>query len=160
MNADTVPTRFANSLLTLVIERGYDYSGMLAVAGIDFDPMQKSASNFQLEITAMQYTRLYQQVLSLLQDQTFGLNFGKGVTPGAFRMMCYCILNCDNLGKAINRACEFFRTFFEADAQISIDFVNDLAVVGYTGGEVLQSPKMVDATDAYSLSVWHRFSAG
>ncbi len=157
MNAETVPTRFAKSLLNLVLERGYDYSGMLSVAGIKFDPMQSTMSDYQPDITAMQYSKLYQQVLSLLQDETFGLSFGQGVTPGAFRMMCYCILGCENLGKAIRRTCEFYRTFFYADAQITMDDKGDLAVVGYRGTHPGSELSEVDTTDAYSLSVWHRF---
>lgn len=161
MNAETVPTRFANSLLNLVVERGYDYSGMLTVAGIGFDPKLPDAPGYEDEISVMQYTRLYQHVLSLLQDETFGLSFGQGVTPGAFRMMCYCILGCENLGKAIKRTCEFYRTFFAADAQITINQDGELAVVGYSGQNLAPSPiaqrAEVDTADAYSLSVWHRF---
>ncbi|WP_101756957.1 AraC family transcriptional regulator [Oceanicoccus sp. KOV_DT_Chl] len=162
MNAETVPTRFANSLLNLVLERGYDYSGMLTVAGIDFDPRKPRQSDYRQEITAMQYSKLYQQVLSLLQDETFGLSFGQGVTPGAFRMMCYCILGCENLGVAIKRTCEFYRTFFDADAQITMSLDQELVIVGYRGspaknGIATDAMPEVEATDAYSLSVWHRF---
>ena len=47
----------------------------------------------------MQYSRVYQSVLSLLQDETFGTTGSELVAPGAFRMMCYCIISCDNLGR-------------------------------------------------------------
>lgn len=157
MNEEKVPTRFAKSLLNLVVERGYDYSGMLTVAGIEFDPMHTVSSAYTDEVTAMQYSRLYQQVLSLLQDETFGLDFGQGVTPGAFRMMCYCILGCENLGKAIKRTCEFYRTFFESEAHVSISEADGQAIVGYKGRQQLGDVRQVTTTDAYSLSVWHRF---
>ena len=157
MNAETVPTRFAKSLLRLVQERGYNYAGMLSVAGIDFDPMDAGAIAHRPEISAMQYTRLYQQVLHLLQDETFGLSFGRGVTPGAFRMMCYCIISCENLGKAIKRAVEFYQTFFGAEAQIKFNFTDHHAMVGYRGMHREPAARSVDATDAYGLSVWHRF---
>lgn len=156
MNTNTVPTRFAKSLLNLVIERNYDYSAMLSVSGIDFDPVATQADNYQPTISAMQYTRLSRQILSYLQDETFGLSFGRGVTPGAFRMMCYCILGCENLGKAIHRACDFYRTFFEADAQLLMQLEDDQVVVGYAG-QVEQELRTVAATDAYGLSMWHRF---
>ena len=155
MNAETVPTRFARSLLKLVIERDHDYRGMLYAAGIDFDPLSPEAPNYSSEITALQYSRLYQQIISLLQDQLFGLSYG-AASPGAFRMMCYCIIHCDNLGRAIRRACEFYRIFFQADARMAVDVDRDQAVVGYgewprsgSGGEV-QTP------DVYGLYVWHR----
>ena len=157
MNAETVPTRFASSLLNLVVERGYDYAGMLTVAEINFDPMCSSAADYQQEITAMQYSKLYQQVLRLLQDETFGLSFGQGVTPGAFRMMCYCILGCENLGKAIKRSCEFYQTFFDAQAKMCMSQDGSYVVVGYAGPQSTLEVAEVNTTDAYGLSVWHRF---
>lgn len=156
MNTDIVPTRFAKSLLNLVIERDYDYSGMLKVSGIEFDPIDTQRDNYQSTISAMQYTRLSRQILSFLQDETFGLSFGRGVTPGAFRMMCYCILGCENLGKAIHRACDFYRTFFESDAQLMMEIESGQVVVGYAGMPDSAS-RQVEATDAYGLSMWHRF---
>ena len=80
---DRVPAKFAKSLLRLVIQRGYDIAGMLEDAGLDFNPLEPNAANYRDEISAMQYTRLYQQVLSLLQDESFGLLADKGVSPGA-----------------------------------------------------------------------------
>ena len=35
------------------------------------------------------------------------------MNPGAFRMMCYCMLGCSNLDRAIRRLCEFHRVFFD-----------------------------------------------
>lgn len=158
MDAETVPTKFAKSLLNLVVERGYDYAPVLGVAGIDFDPMDSKSPGYQTQISAHQYSRLYQQVLSLLQDETFGLVQGSGVTPGAFRMMCYCILSCDNLGKAIKRACEFYRTFFRNEAQISFALEGELASVGYSGArDSSLAATEVEAADIYGLSIWHRF---
>lgn len=158
MDAETVPTRFARSLLNLLVERGYDYSGILEAAGIHFDPMDSRSPGYLDQISAMQYTRLYQHVLSMLQDETFGLMLGRGVTPGAFRMMCYCILGCDNLGKAIRRACEFYRTFFHGEARMFIDAQREYASVGYRGRQdEVGHDYEVGAADVYGLSVWHRF---
>ncbi len=157
MDAETVPTRFARSLLNLAVERGCDYQGILEAAGIGFDPLNSRSVGYQDRISAMQYTRIYQHVLSLLQDEAFGLMMGRGVTPGAFRMMCYCILGCDNLGKAIKRACEFYQTFFEGEARVYIDNRQDYAAVGYLGRQDRRGDEPVEAADIYGLSVWHRF---
>jgi AraC-like DNA-binding protein len=156
MSADRVPTQFAATLMRLAGERGYDFSAVLVSAGLEFDPLDKQHPGWQPEITAMQYTRIYQQTLGLLQDETFGLHPGKVVAPGAFRMMCYCIINCDNLGRAIKRATEFYRTFFDESAQLYANFTQPHARVGYrhTGPS---EGHQVDATDAYGLSSWHRF---
>ena len=157
MDLDTVPTKFARSLLSLASEQGYDSQGILKVAGIGFNPMNSRSPGYQATMSAMQYTRLYQQVVSLLQDQAFGLMLGKAMTPGAFRMLCYCIIGCENLGAAIKRACEFFRTFYDADAQIHLDTRRDNAIVGYASVKKGFAGERVDTADLYSLSVWHRF---
>ena len=138
-------------------ERGYDFSAVLVGAGLDFNPLDRESPNWRAEISAMQYSRVYQQTLSLLQDETFGLHPKKVVSPGAFRMMCYCILSCDSLGKAIKRTCEFYLTFFDAGAQIAANFTDEQAIVGYQGMHADVGIKRVEATDAYGLSVWHRF---
>lgn len=156
MNTETVPTRYAMSLLRLVVERGHDYAGMLDRAGIDFDPLGPAALR-PPEIDALQYSRLYQQVVSLLQDQTFGLSLGKGMTPGAFRMMCYSIIHCENLGKAIRRSCEFYRTFYDGDPRLRLDEASGLAVVGYQRNDGAESERPVGAGAFYGLLAWQRF---
>ena len=90
--SDRVPTRFVNTLLRMVGERGYDFRVILNTAGLDFDPTDESAPGYRAEISAMQYSRVYQQVLHLLQDETFGFAGSELTAPGAFRMMCYCLL--------------------------------------------------------------------
>ena len=129
--SDRVPTRFMNTLLRMVNDRGYDFSGILAESGIEFDPLDPDSPGYRSEISAMQYSRIYQQVLSLLQDETFGVTGSELVAPGAFRMMCYCIISCDNLGQAIQRASEFYRTFFDERSQLYANFTQEYARVGY-----------------------------
>ena len=138
------------------MEKGYDFRVVLDAAGLDFDPLDQGSKHWRPEISAMQYSRIYQHTLRLLQDETFGLHPKKVVSPGAFRMMCYCIISCDNLGGAIRRAAEFYRTFFDEEAQLYANFSQRFARVGYVdfGG---RGEHQVDAADAYGLSTWHRF---
>ncbi|MEP5766626.1 MAG: AraC family transcriptional regulator [Halieaceae bacterium] len=161
MKSDRVPTQFAASLLRMVGEQGYDFSAVLRNAGLEFDPLDSDSADWRPEISAMQYTRIYQQTLSLLQDETFGLHPGDVVSPGAFRMMCYCIISCSSLGKAIRRATEFYRTFFDEQAQLYANFSQQHARIGYRdmGYRDMGShgEHRVDAVDAYGLSIWHRF---
>jgi AraC-like DNA-binding protein len=156
MKSDRVPTQFAVSLLKMAGEQGYDFSVVLAGAGLDFDPLDRDSPAWRAEISAMQYSRIYQQTLRLLQDETFGLHPKKVVSPGAFRMMCYCIISCENLGKAIRRATEFYRTFFDEDAQLYANFSERYARVGYRDMDERVEHR-VDVADAYGLSTWHRF---
>jgi len=156
MNSDRVPTRFAASLIRLAAERNCDLGAVLEDPGLDFDPLDEESPNWRPEISAMQYSRIYQRTLRLLQDDTFGLLPRKVVSPGAFRMMCYCIISCDNLGRAIRRAADFYRTFFDEEAQLYANFSQRCARVGYAD---FRGPAdhQVGAADAYGLSTWHRF---
>ncbi len=154
--SERVPTRFVRTLLRMVGDRGYDFSAVLGDAGLDFDPLDESDPTFRAEISAMQYSRVYQSVLSLLQDETFGTTGSELVAPGAFRMMCYCIISCDNLGQAIQRASEFYRTFFDERSQLYTNFSDQVARVGYRTMAREGRPQ-VAAADAYGLSMWHRF---
>src|SRR5690625_5360564 len=77
-------------------------------------------------------------------------------SPISFRMMCYCIIHSDGLGQAIDRACEFYRIFFEADARMTRDAAGGLVRVGY-GQRRPGQPRGEMATAALSgLHVWHR----
>jgi AraC-like DNA-binding protein len=154
--SDRVPTRFIQTLLRMVGDRGYDFSAILNSAGLEFDPLDESHPDYRPEISAMQYSRVYQQVLSLLQDETFGVTGSEMVAPGAFRMMCYCIISCQNLGQAIQRASEFYRTFFDERSQLYANFTEQFARVGYKN-LAREEGAQVTAADAYGLSVWHRF---
>ncbi len=154
---ETVPSKFAKSLLRLVVQRGYDVNRVLSSADIPFNPLEPFQEEYCDEISIMQYTRLYQQVLSLLQDESFGLQPGTGVTPGAFRMMCHCIIHCENLGKAMRRACEFFRIFYEEPFHLTLREHADQALMGYPYNNVDPASHPVQAGDAYGLSAWHRF---
>jgi len=135
--------------------KGYDFSIILAEAGVDFDPQDENSAGYRPEVSAMQYSRIYQQVLLLLQDETFGANGSAMAAPGGFRMMCYCIISCENLGQAIKRASEFYRTFFDERGQLYANFTEQYTRVGY---RMLNSTAhQVSAADAYGLSMWHRF---
>jgi AraC-like DNA-binding protein len=154
--SDRVPTRFVQTLLRMVGDRGYDFSAILNSAGLEFDPLQEDDPAYRAEISAMQYSRIYQQVLSLLQDETFGVTGTEMVAPGAFRMMCYCIISCENLGQAVQRASEFYRTFFDENSQLYANFTEQYARVGYKNLAREEGSRVV-AAEAYGLSVWHRF---
>ena len=56
--SDRVPTRFVNTLLRMVGDRGYDFTGVLRDAGLDFDPLDENSPGYRPEISAMQYTRV------------------------------------------------------------------------------------------------------
>ena len=161
---ETMDTRYAAALMAMVVDRGYDAARVLAFAGIDFDPVDRCAPGYCSEITAEQYTRLYQQVLELLQDESFGVSNRRMVTPGAFRMMCYAIIHCETLGSALHRASHFFRIFFNIAVQLSVSVDDNQAIVGYSRTSQVPSPvgaggaeQPTTLMEAYALAMWHRF---
>ncbi len=158
MTTETVPTRFARSLIELAVQRGYPVHDVLRSVGLPFNPLKPEQADYQPEISVLLYSRIYQQVLSLLQDETFGLQAsGERVTPGAFRMMCYCIIHCESLGHAIRRASEFYRIFFERTARLGLQQEDALAVVGFSAVSPRPARLPVQTEEVYGLSTWHRF---
>lgn len=155
---DRIASRYAAGLLKLVAQRGYSVARVLEYAHIDFDPLRENAAGYGATVSAEQYSLLYEQVLELLQDSGFGVTHQRIVTPGAFRMMCYAIIHCDNLGSALRRASQFFRIFFEDQAALSVRVEGGLALVGYarSGAQPLEPTAQ---TEIYAMAMWHRFCA-
>ena len=161
---ERVPTQFAASLLRLLREHGLETGPAVAAAGLEFDPLDPDAPAYRSEIPALAYSDLYRHVLTLLQDETFGLRRQVGMNPGAFRMMCYSLLSCENLGRAIRRMCEFHRVFY--DGQLSMRLFEEgenarleiaVASSARLSGEP-EAPSVDEAVgSACGLSMWHRF---
>jgi AraC-like DNA-binding protein len=58
------------------------------------------------------------QVSTMLAMGDEGLGYGVDPLPvGSWSMMCYAVINCDTLGKALARYCRFFGLFGSASAQ-------------------------------------------
>ena len=157
---DCVPTQFAASLARMLCERGLDAAQATQAAGIDFDVLQPDAPGYRNEVTALAYSRLYQRVMTALQDETFGLRRDVAMKPGAFRMMCYCVLGCANLGRAIARICEFHEVFY--DGRLGMRLLREGESARF---EIIVAPEprpaagfpLSAAAAACGLSMWHRF---
>ncbi|MEH6552073.1 MAG: AraC family transcriptional regulator [Pseudomonadales bacterium] len=154
MSAEISSTKYAHALLSVARERGYSVEEMLLEAGIEFNPLDGSAPE-GFEISAVHYSRLYEQLLSFLQDESFAA-IGTGVTAGTFRMMCYAILHCDNLGRAMQRAGEFFRIFLVSEAQLPLTVENEDAYIGYALENITPDITITDL-EVHGLVTWHRF---
>lgn len=152
-SSNYVPSRFAKSLLKLAVQRGFDINKILLNAGIDFNPLDAAAPN---HISAIHYSRIYQQILTLLQDDSFGMHPGKGVSAGAFKMMCYTIIHCDTLSKSIKRLCEFFEVFYGDDLRLLMVRDGDLVTISYPEYKLPKQDKW-HAGEVYALALWHRF---
>ncbi len=156
-----VPTRYVVSLLRLVPADSPVQREILDSAGLEFDPLDAKAPDWRTDVSAMQYSRVYQQVLARIEDESFGLKPGSAVSPGAFRMMCYAVMSCENLGRAIRRASDFYRTLFPEQLPLYTNFSEQTARVGYrealSAAGAVDADAPVDLLDVYALSAWHRF---
>lgn len=148
-----VPVRFVKSLLRLAEKRRFDIPSILLNAGLDFNPLHSQA---QTHISAIHYSRIYQQILVLLQDDNFGIPSGKGVSAGAFKMLCYSIIHCSTLEKAIRRTCEFIRVFYDQELHIVLKINENAVTLSYPHIKLNNSSK-AKAGEAYGLALWHRF---
>lgn len=160
--AEFVPTQFAASLARILGERGIDPAHSMRAAGIGFDVCDASAPGYRSEIPTLAYSRLYQYVMTALQDESFGLRREMGMKPGAFRMMCYTLPGCADLGRAIRRMIEFHEVFYDGRLALRLTLQGDSARLGVV---VAPEPRVGDdppppmsaAAAACGLSMWHRF---
>lgn len=159
---EVVPTQFAASLARMLSERGIDPARSMQAAGLDFDVAEITAPGYRSEIPALAYSRLYRYVMTALQDESFGLHRGMGMKPGAFRMMCYTLLGCADLGRAIRRMSEFHEVFYDGRLALHLTVAGEsarLAVVVAPEARLGPDPAapMPAAAAACALSMWHRF---
>lgn len=148
-----VPARYARSLLRLAQRRKFDVGQVLVSAGVDFNPLDASCPEF---ISAIHYSRIYQQVLTLLQDESFGMPPARGMSAGAFRMMCYAIIHCETLGKAMRRLIEFIEIFYDPRMHLHMELQGERVTLSYPHYQEMPLAQG-RAGEAYGLALWHRF---
>lgn len=101
----TVPSKYAHKMLRVAEAQGYDPAELVASLDLALDPLQ--ITDPEQPIPASIYTRIYTQVMWLLEDESFGLSLKQRTPAGTFRMMCLCMIHCRTLGDALRRAAEF-----------------------------------------------------
>jgi len=104
---DAMPIKVVKSLLRVVATQGADVDAVLASCGLTFNPMLETPGQPQY-VSALTYSKLYRQVMAILQDESFGLSSQTKAPPGTFRMMCLFIIHCKNLRQAMLRSAAFF----------------------------------------------------
>lgn len=102
-----MPIKVVRSLLRVVAAQGADVDAVLASCGLGFNPLHETADQPQY-VSALAYSKLYRQVMAILQDESFGLSTLTKAPPGTFRMMCLFIIHCKSLRQALLRAAAFF----------------------------------------------------
>ncbi|MEH6582878.1 MAG: AraC family transcriptional regulator [Halioglobus sp.] len=102
-----MPTKTLVTLLRVVIDQGYPLERALDQIDLDFNPLLEE-NQHRTRIPSTSYSKLYQLLMGLLQDEAFGLGKEYSSPPGTFKMMCLFIINCPSLEAAFNRSAEFY----------------------------------------------------
>lgn len=102
-----MPIKVVKSLLRVIATQGADVDAVLASCGLTFNPLFEVPGQPQY-VSALVYSKLYRQVMAILQDESFGLSSLTKAPPGTFRMMCLFIIHCKNLRQAMLRSAAFF----------------------------------------------------
>lgn len=106
MEKDTVPLKYARSMLKVAQAQGYQVNRLVDSLHASVNLLDPELDP-ETQVPARIYTSIYNRVMWLLQDESFGLDLRQKAHTGTFRMMCLTIIHCQNLEHAMRRAAEF-----------------------------------------------------
>ncbi|WP_372758214.1 AraC family transcriptional regulator ligand-binding domain-containing protein [Litorivivens sp.] len=107
---DSMPMKAFRSLLRVVANHGYSVDEVLETIGLQYNPLLPEYQHLT-DIPTRLYSKLYRQLMIMLQDEAFGMMTPDRAPPGTFRMMCLFIVHCRTLQQAIERYAEFLDYF-------------------------------------------------
>ncbi|ETX11451.1 AraC family transcriptional regulator [Marinomonas ushuaiensis DSM 15871] len=99
----SVPMSSVRYLLKAVEDQGLNRQAVLESLEITQDEIEQNDS-----FSAYRYGMLYQKIMWLMQDESFGMLSGGKVPNGTFRMMCLCIIHAKSLAHALYRCSDFY----------------------------------------------------
>ncbi|WP_299727657.1 AraC family transcriptional regulator [uncultured Endozoicomonas sp.] len=161
-----MPAKYARLILRVAQEQGYDVHELIEDAGLSFNPLEL-APDESFEIPTLTFSKLFRRISDILQDEAFGLSTDFKVPPGTFRILCYTIIHCNTLRKAMDRATEFASMIYGFHG-LNIKPMppykqqkgsDDATLVYSTAANLFNSDinleKQLQIVN--SLSMWHRF---
>jgi len=119
----SISVQFVRAVLKYAVAKGLDPVQMLRENRISPRLLDEDDARISIE----RFAEL--QVSTMLAMGDEGLGYGPAPLPlGSWSMMCYAVINCDTLGKALARYCRFFGLFQHVmSTQLIIE--EDVAVV-------------------------------
>lgn len=105
MSRGAITIAYVSRLLQDAAREGADLGSLFREAGLDAAILQKQDAR----ISTHEFTRLMQIVMRRTEDEFIGLGRGTKSKPGTFSMMAHAVINCPNLGKAMERSAQFYR---------------------------------------------------
>jgi AraC-like DNA-binding protein len=101
----TITIAYVTRLLADAAREGVEIAGLFREAGLDVALLQQPDGR----ISSSEFGRLLHLVMRRTEDEFIGLGRGTKSKPGTFSMMAHAVINCPDLGKAIQRSSQFYR---------------------------------------------------
>ena len=109
---------------------GIDSAAIAKSAGMDANHLLKSPPDS--ELPGYKYSSLYEHAAAAMQEMDIALPWGAGIGTDVFRFMCYSIINCQNLGSALQRAERYQKMLHPITGyQIHLSCENGIAKLHY-----------------------------
>ena len=162
MSKEQVPLKYARSMLRVAGEQGYNVDELVLALSLPVDPFDESDP--EATISASLYSKIYNRVMWLLQDESFGLSLKHKSPTGTFRMMSLSSIHCQNLEQAIRRGAEF-TAFCQSLSGMPSVYTNPIRRLDDNTAEY-RFPSSGDFLDisvdplaglAHCVAIWRRF---
>ena len=115
-----------NQYLQLAIEKHLDIDAICAEVALDKSLLSDNSQH----ISGLQFQQLIQSLISHSQDELFGLHTAKFVQPGSYSVLGYILMNCENLGQAIEKIQPFEKLVGDM-GRTTIDNIDDKVKVSW-----------------------------
>ncbi len=152
-----IPRAYAQMLVEACQQHGHSVEALLDYSGISPELWQGGG-----DISAVHFGRLYQRMLWLMRDESFGMILGKRVPNGSFRMMCLSVIHCRTLREVILRAAGFCDVAIGYQVKPVLDESGDRALIrmeptphATDRGELNSRQQLARARTM--LLMWHNF---
>lgn len=153
-----VPMSSVRHLLKSVEDQGLDTQALLDSLGIS-----RTEIDNENTFSTYEYGRLYQKIMWLMQDESFGMLSGSKMPNGTFRMMCLCIIHARSLAHALYRCSDFHEICKGPEVKPVLIKKGRFAMVTFAPTSSA-SPDVKDLLNTKSketlrttLSMWHHF---
>ncbi|WP_101759458.1 AraC family transcriptional regulator [Oceanicoccus sp. KOV_DT_Chl] len=165
MEKDSVPLKYARTMLNVAEAQGYNLNTLVVSLNSPIDILDPDIDP-NTPVPSQVYTNIFNYVMWLLQDESFGLGLKQKAHTGTFRMMCLTIIHCNNLEQAMRRAAEFnafCRTLSGENSAFDINPIYRLedgtAEYLFPSNNELLDQESADniITMAHCVAIWRRF---
>lgn len=114
-----VPAAFALPFLEQLVPLGCDVDALWKAARMN-EPLRAVQRHRVLTLPTSEFARFYRLAIGALEDRCCAREGGRPLGKLAVDMMCYTLIHCATLGKAVERATLFNRAMEERGADVQM----------------------------------------